>query len=121
MPRTSPYVISLSPAEAAELQWRAGKYTLPYVQVQRAKMILLAAGGLNNDDIGARLNTPREVVGRWRKRFFVDRLSGLESKRVRVAPGLFLPDLVVQVKAWACELPTTHGLPLSLELRGSRA
>jgi hypothetical protein len=33
--------------------------------------------------------------------------------RVRVAPGLFPPDLVVQVKAWACELPTTHDLPLS--------
>src|ERR1035441_3444130 len=32
---------------------------------------------------------------------------------VRVAPGLFPPELVVQVKAWACELPATHELPLS--------
>ena len=32
---------------------------------------------------------------------------------VRVAPGLFPPDLVVQVKALACELPAKHGLPLS--------
>ena len=32
---------------------------------------------------------------------------------VRVAPGLFPPDLVVQVKALACELPATHGRPLS--------
>jgi hypothetical protein len=32
---------------------------------------------------------------------------------VRVAPGLFPPDLVVQVKAWACELPAAHDLPLS--------
>src|SRR3981081_3128317 len=32
---------------------------------------------------------------------------------VRVVPGLFPPDLVVQIKAWACELPATHGLPLS--------
>src|SRR2546423_14315788 len=31
----------------------------------------------------------------------------------RVAPGLFPPELVVQVKPLACELPTTHGLPLS--------
>jgi len=37
----------------------------------------------------------------------------LKSVLVRVVPGLFPPDLVVQVKAWACELPTTHGLPLS--------
>ena len=31
----------------------------------------------------------------------------------RAAPGLFPPELIVQVKAWACELPATHGLPLS--------
>ncbi len=36
-----------------------------------------------------------------------------KSKRVRAAPGFFPPDLVVQVKAWACELPATHDLPLS--------
>ena len=32
---------------------------------------------------------------------------------VRVALGLFPPDLVVQVKALACELPAKFGLPLS--------
>src|SRR6266536_3591112 len=31
----------------------------------------------------------------------------------RVAPGHFPPELVVQVKALACELPATHNLPLS--------
>ena len=36
-----------------------------------------------------------------------------KSRRVRVVSGLFPPDLVVQVKAWACELPATHELPLS--------
>lgn len=30
-----------------------------------------------------------------------------------VAPGLFPPELIVQVKALACELPATHGVPLS--------
>jgi hypothetical protein len=32
---------------------------------------------------------------------------------VRVAPGLFPPELVVQIKAWACELPSVHQVPLS--------
>jgi hypothetical protein len=36
----------------------------------------------------------------------------------RVAPGLFPPEIVVQVKALACELPSTYGIPLS---RWSRA
>jgi len=31
----------------------------------------------------------------------------------RVAPGHFPPELVVQVKALACELPAAHHLPLS--------
>src|SRR5262249_20650290 len=54
MPRASPFLIHLSSAEEAELHRRAGKYTLPFFQVQRAKMILLAAQGLSNDEIAAR-------------------------------------------------------------------
>ena len=91
MPRTSPFSIHLSSAEEAELQRRAGKYTLPYFQVQRAKMILLAAEGLNNDEIAARLDSRREVVGRWRKRFFMDRLQGLEEQARPGRPRTFPP------------------------------
>ena len=35
------------------------------------------------------------------------------TNRARAGPGLFPPDLVVQVKALACELPVKYGLPLS--------
>jgi hypothetical protein len=49
-------------------------------------------------------------------------LRAWKSVHVRVAPGLFPPKLVVQVKAWACELPSTHDFPLvSLEYYGSGA
>ena len=91
MPRTSPFLIRLSSAEELELQRRAGKYTLPYFQVQRAKMILLAAEGLNNDQIAARLDSRREVVGRWRKRFFAERLLGLEEQARPGRPRTFSP------------------------------
>jgi Winged helix-turn helix len=91
MPRSSPFVIRLSSAEALELQRRAAKYTLPYFQVQRAKMILLAAEGLSNDEIAARLNSRREVVGRWRKRFFAERLLGLEEQARPGRPRTFSP------------------------------
>jgi hypothetical protein len=87
----SPFVIRLSSAEMSELQRRAAKYTLPYFQVQRAKMILLAAEGFNNDEIAARLDTRREIVGRWRKRFFVDRLQGLEEQARPGRPRTFPP------------------------------
>ncbi len=91
MPRTSPFVIRLSSSEAAELHRRASKYTLPYFQVQRAKMILMAAEGLNNDEIAARLNTRRDVLSEWRKRFFVDRLAGLEERLRPGRPRTFSP------------------------------
>lgn len=84
MPRMSPFHIELSTIEAAELNRRAVRYTLPYFEVVRAKMILMAAQGLGNDEIAARLNTRREVVSQWRKRFFEDRLAGLDE---RARPG----------------------------------
>src|SRR5580698_9677746 len=122
MPRTSPYTIRLSSAELAQLEKRAGEYTLAYFQVQRAKMILLAAEGLSNDEIAPRLDTHREVVCFWRKRFFAERLAGLEECSRPGRPRTFPPDLIVQVKAWACELPATHDLPLvALEYHRSGA
>ena len=35
------------------------------------------------------------------------------NAHARVGPGFFPPELVVQIKALACELPATRGLPLS--------
>ena len=77
MPRTSPFNISLTDAEHTELEARARRYTSPYVEVVRAKIVLYAAEGLGNDEIAARLDTPRQVVSKWRKRFFQQRLAGL--------------------------------------------
>ena len=51
-------------------------------------MILLAADGLANKDIAARLNTRREVVSQWRKRFFNERLEGLEERSRSGRPRL---------------------------------
>lgn len=91
MPRSSPFTIALSSLEETELRRRAGKYTLPYFQVQRAKMILYAAEGMPNDQIAARLDTRREVVSLWRKRFFADRLTGLEELARPGRPRTFPP------------------------------
>ena len=91
MSRRSPYSIALSAEERAELTRRADQYTLPYYQVLRAKMILLAAEGLTNDEIAHRLNTRREVVSMWRKRFFEERLHGIEERPRSGRPRAFSP------------------------------
>jgi len=78
MSRHSPFTIELTPEEAAELRRWARSLTLEHRKVVRAKMILLASEGFSNDQIAHRLATRREVVSRWRKRFFESRLLGLD-------------------------------------------
>jgi Winged helix-turn helix len=91
MPRNSPYTIKLSGAEKSQLEAQARKYTSPYYSVLRAKMILLAAQGQRNDQIAASLSVPRQIVSKWRKRFFEERLAGLEAEPRPGRPPVFPP------------------------------
>lgn len=91
MPRWSPYAIELSEQERGVLESMARSYTSPYWQVMRARMVLLAAEGLRNDQIAARLYCGRDVVSQWRKRFFEQRLAGLEDRPRRGRPPTFPP------------------------------
>ena len=72
--------MGLSNDERQTLESMARKYTSPYCDVMRAKIILLADEGLGNDVIAARLDTPRQIVSKWRKRFALARLPGLEAQ-----------------------------------------
>jgi len=67
------------------------KYTSSYFKVVRAKVILLAAQGLRNDQIADRLSLPRQIVSKWRKRFFQERLPGLEDLPRAGRPPVFSP------------------------------
>ncbi len=91
MPRISPFEICLSKVETKVLTERARKYTLPYFVVLRAKMILLAADGLSNERISAQLGAGRDVVSLWRRRFFEQRLPGLEERPRSGRPRVFPP------------------------------
>ena len=69
----------------------ARRYTSAYYSVVRAKIVLLAAQGLANDEIAHRLDLPRQVVSKWRKRFFEEGLPGLEDRPRRGRPRVFSP------------------------------
>lgn len=71
-------MLHLSAAQRVEFEERAREYALPYREVVRAKIVLMAAEGLGNDEIAVRLDTRREIVSKWRKRFFEHGLAGLE-------------------------------------------
>ena len=117
--RRSSDPIELTEDERRELEAIAGRLTAPFRTVQRARIVLYAAEGLTNVEIAGRLDTAPEVVAKWRRRFRQERLDGLQDRAARGSPAPFSPrKQVAQVKAIACELPATHGVPLS---RFSRA
>jgi hypothetical protein len=91
MPRRSPFTIRLSRQEREVLESRSQKYTLPYFEVLRAKMILFAAEGRSNDEIASALSVGRDVVSLWRKRFFHQRLPGLDERPRPGRPRAFPP------------------------------
>ena len=83
--------ITLSQEERCELERRAGKLTLPYRDVQRAKVVLYAAEGLSNVEIAGRLEMCSKVVGQWRRRFNEQRLEGLQDQPRSGRPRRFPP------------------------------
>ena len=91
MPRKSPYKITLTVHEKNTLESVAKKYTSPYRDVIRAKIILMTAQGYSNDEIAFRLNTPRQIVSKWHKRFYYQRLMGLQDEPRGGRPGVFSP------------------------------
>ena len=91
MPRKSPCIIILATGERKRLEAMVRKYTSSYREVIRAKIALYAAAGLGNDEIAARLDTPRQIVSKWRKRFFEERFRGLEERPRGGRPARFSP------------------------------
>ena len=74
-----------------ELERRAARLTLPYRDVQRAKVVLYAADGMSNVQIADRLEMCSKVVGQWRRRFHEQRLAGLEDQPRSGRPRRFPP------------------------------
>ena len=91
MPRQSPFSISLSDEDRVALEGIARRYTSPYRDVVRAKVVLYAAQGLPNKAIAARIDVPRQIVSKWRKRFAKEGLLGLEERSRRGRPRRFSP------------------------------
>ena len=91
MPRESPYRIELSQGERERLETVARKYTSSYRDVIRARIVLYAADGLRNDQIAARLDSPRQIVSKWRKRYFEQGFAGLLEQPRRGRPARFSP------------------------------
>lgn len=113
MPTAAAVLITLSAAERHRLKQLARSHTTPYQLVMRARIARLAAAGLSNARIAQRLNVKVDTVRKWRGRFATDRLDGLTDLPRSGRPPRFTALQRAEVKALACQLPATHGLPLS--------
>ncbi|MEO1495569.1 MAG: IS630 family transposase [Planctomycetota bacterium] len=82
--------IELTDAERAKLAAYVRRATTPQRLVKRARVVLLAADGMANQDIAREVGMARGPVGRWRKRFAEQRLPGIEKDAPR--PGNPSPD-----------------------------
>ena len=91
MTRPSPYVLELSDVDRAVLEARTRAYTGPHHQVIRAKIVLLAADGVENVAIADRLDVSISSVSLWRKRFFEEGLAGLYERQRSGRPSAFPP------------------------------
>jgi len=77
--------VELSEAQRKQLETWATRRTIPVRLAERAKMILLAAQGKTDKEIGADLAIWRGTVARWRGRFIADGVTGIERDETR--PG----------------------------------
>ena len=119
--------IALKDDDVPTLQrWSRGRST-PARLVLRAKVILAAAQGKANDLIAEELGTDAGLVGRWRRRFAVGGLAGIEKDAPRGGrPAKSRDRLTSKIIEWTTQRKpknATHWSTRSLaaELGTSRA
>jgi len=83
--RVAPKIV-LTDEEHAELTKLVRSKLSSVRLVQRARIVLLAADGMQNKDIVQRLDMGRVQVSRWRERYAQSRLAGIERDLPRGAP-----------------------------------
>ena len=82
--RIAPPII-LTAAQRERVPVCARSRSLPRRLVERARVVLLAADGLQNKEIALILGMGRLAAGRWRQRFLASGQAGIEKDAPR--PG----------------------------------
>ena len=80
--RVAPQIVLNQDQKQTLQQWARGR-SLPARQVERARVVLMAAAGKQDLEIAAEMGISNQKAARWRKRFLEFGLAGLEKD----APG----------------------------------
>lgn len=113
MSRRSPFEISLSDEDRVVLDRRASSATAAHREVVRARIVLMAAKGVENVEIARQVGVCVDVASKWRKRFFHQGIEGLKDRRRSGRPRRFGATVEAGIKAMACEPPDERQVPLA--------
>jgi putative transposase len=114
--------IVVSDVVRAALERLARAHTTGQLVALRARIVLAAAAGLNNTQIGVALGVTAKMARHWRGRWLAHDAVPLEDLELPArladaprpgAPPTFTPEQWCQVMALACEPPGDSGRPLS--------
>ncbi len=131
MPGPAPVRITVSARQRGVLEQIVRRATSPQQQVRRARIVLAAADGANNEQVGRQVGVTEDTVRLWRERWSVageallaaeaegdDRalaliIGGVLADDPRSgAPTTFSPEQICQIVALACEPPTASARPI---------
>ena len=101
--------IELTAAERDALERRVRARTGSQQAALRARIVLLAADGVSNTDIGATLGIMRHTAQHWRNRFGAQRLDGLLDRPHHPPPRLYDATIQAQIVTLACQKPAELG------------
>ena len=108
MPRRAPAVV-LTPEDRAELDRRVRARTARQQEALRARIVLLAADGLDTTTIAGTLGIARGTARSWRGRFVAHGLAGLVDRPHCPPARAYGPESQAQIVVLACQPPADLG------------
>ena len=108
MPRRAPAVV-LSPEDRAELDRRIQARTSRQQDAVRARIVLLAADGLDTTAIASTLGIARGTARSWRARFVAAGVAGLGDRPHCPPARVYDPTIQAQIVVLACQSPAELG------------
>jgi transposase len=117
-----PPVVNLSEAERQGLGKLVKAHSTPQQIVLRARIVLAASQGLNNEQVGRELHVGVDMVRYWRQRWLAGQVIPLSELSVEERlhdlpragkPSALTADQMCQITALACEKPEQSERPIS--------
>jgi transposase len=117
-----PPAVNLNEAEQQGLEKLVKAHSTPQQIVLRARIVLLASQGRNNEQVGRELHVGVDTVRYWRQRWLAGQAIPLSELSVEERlhdlpragkPSALTADQLCQITALACEKPEQSARPIS--------